>query len=101
MKVGERNELAAWFEDSHHLVKTLFLQRLRKRRPRQSRNDAVDRLDSGVVANTSHIGNRVVKQRYGGIPSFEHLGKPGIQLNRGKPCSRVQPTQDELSKHTR
>src|SRR5262245_24762814 len=96
VNISERDEAAAGFQNLHHFIETLHLQRLWKRRPRQSRYDAIHRLDSGATANGLHIDGAFLKQTHTGIARFEYLREARIQLNGGKLCFRFQFAKNEL-----
>ena len=100
MHVGKCDKPSAWFQDAHHRIETLHLQRLRKYRPRQSGHNAVHRLHSGTFANALHVGNAVLKQPYKRITRFEHFSKVRIQFNGSELRSRPQFAQNELRENT-
>src|SRR5690242_3745541 len=50
MNIGKRHKMSIRPQDTHHLIETLYLQRLRECRPRKSGNDAIDQFHTGVIA---------------------------------------------------
>src|SRR5262245_17791058 len=62
MQIGKRDKPAARFQDAHHGIETLHLQRFRKGSPRDSGYDAVHRLNSRRLTDVMDVGDAVMKQ---------------------------------------
>jgi len=88
MNIGKRHKMSIRPQDTHHLIETLYLQRLRECRPRKSGNDAIDQVHTGVIANCARVGHGVFEKRDVGMALLEERCHSWIHLNRGKPRMR-------------
>src|SRR6185436_6850616 len=61
MEVRKSDEPSARLQHAHHFMQKLSLHGFRKHGPRQSRNNAIHRLHSCLVADASYIGHAVPK----------------------------------------
>ena len=100
MDVAKRYKASAGFQDVHHLVENRDLQRGRKRGPRQTRNNAIDRTDPGAIANLPRIGDAIFEQGHARITNPELRCKPGIQFDGGKLRARTKSAKYVFGERT-
>ena len=101
MNIGKRHEVAPRPQDTHHFIEKLYLQWLRKCRPRKAGHDAVHQVHAGVIANRARVRYGVFEKRQVGMALLEERCHSRIHFNRSETRLRRECSSDVIGNDPR